>query len=267
MRSHALRNAIEEWQQLPSQQRQPAPTHQLPLPHRPADSSPTMRTSGGGCPSSLASLHNGTGGGGGLKLILLGDSGVGKTSLVQRVKEGTFCATAPTIGCSFCMHTVVLPRGHGLGLAIWDTAGQEKYRSFTRQYFRGSSAVVVVFDITSSASFAGAQRWVQEAQLELTTPPPVMTLVGTKSDLGERRQVSVDMAREYAAQQGLAFLECSAKDGSNVDRLFVEVAQQLLERGFVRGETVMQGAVASGSRQSVTLPTPRLASSMSGGCC
>lgn len=196
-RNHALRNAIEEFS---TQQSKPAAS-QSSLGH-------IARTSG---------AH---------KLILLGDSGVGKTSILQRFKEGDFNSkVSATIGCSFCPHTVQLPSGGEVLFHIWDTAGHEKYRSFTRQYFRDASAALVVFDTTSIPSFLNAQAWIEELRQETADGPPVtVALAGNKSDLTAERQVAAGDAQGYAAQQGLLFVEVSAKAGTNVEALFGRVA-------------------------------------------
>jgi len=194
----------------------------------------------------------------GLKVILLGDSNVGKTSLVHRVKEGNFsAATQVTIGCSFCTHTAELPSGSKLALAIWDTAGHEKYRTFTRQYFRGALACALLFDMTVRASFLGAQRWLRELKVELAPPPAtVIVLVGAKSDLRASRQVSEAEAREYAAAEKLEYLEASAKDGTNVEQTFVAIAEALVARGLASAEAAPAPVMVS------TPPTPPPS-----GCC
>ena len=225
--SHALRNAIVEFQQHP----QPART--APAPPRPAIVGPAAPASAGNA----------------LKLILMGDSGIGKTSLVHRVVQGEFAPTAPTIGCSFCVHAVPLPDGGKMNLAIWDTAGQEKYRAFTKQYFRGASAVLACYDISSKASFEGAQRWVQDAQQQQLAPPPIMALVGTKCDLEASRQVSRETAAKYAEAQSMLCLECSAKQGTLVEAVFQAVARVLQQRGYAKGGPTPQG----GQQTSLTL--------------
>mmetsp|Transcript_38323 Transcript_38323/g.122979 ORF Transcript_38323/g.122979 Transcript_38323/m.122979 type:complete len:280 (+) Transcript_38323:62-901(+) len=161
------------------------------------------------------------------KVILLGDSGVGKTSLLHRAQNATFSegATA-TIGCAFCPHTVELPSGRVVELHIWDTAGQEKYRAFARQYFRGSDAAVVLFDLSNRASLDGAQRWIDELRAELPEQPGLsLTLAGSKRDLCPKaRQVKTQDAKAVAAANGASYLEVSARDGMNVAELFAAVA-------------------------------------------
>ena len=137
-----------------------------------------------------------------------------------------------------------------MALAIWDTAGQEKYRSFTRQYFRGASAAVLLYDITSAASFDGVQRWLSELEAELqpsgaengsggagsVAASAVVVLVGCKSDRRGERQVSEAAAHELAARAGAEHLECSSKDGTNCEAVFEMVGRRLVERGFAHSE-------------------------------
>ena len=204
-RSHALRNAIQEHEQAKATRRE-----------------------------KERALRNVPPAPDGYKVILLGDSAVGKSSLVHRVKEGTFSASAsqPTIGCSFCTHEVRQAKGPPVNLAIWDTAGQEKYRSFTRQYFRGAKAAVLLYDITSAGSFDGAKSWLRELQAELPpSPQTVLVLVGAKLDREPERQTPREHAVELANSAKAVYLECSSKDGTNVDTVFETVAQLLLERG------------------------------------
>lgn len=230
--SHALRNAIAEFQA------QPAPPAAV-QPGTVRDHRKAAAATSSAGPASAANA---------IKVILMGDSGVGKTSLVHRVIARDFAPTAPTIGCSFCVHAVALPDGGKVNLAIWDTAGQEKYRSFTRQYFRGASAVLACYDISSKASFEGAQSWVQDAQQQALAPPPVLALVGTKCDLDGAREVSREAAAAYAESQGALCLECSAKEGMLVDAVFQAVARALQQRGYAKGGAPPQ----SGGQSAVT---------------
>jgi len=246
-RSHALRNAIQEHQQA-----------QAAAKKRAAHRQPT-----------------------GVKVILLGDSNVGKTSLVHRIKENVFSASAsqPTIGCSFCTHTVTAPSGERLALAVWDTAGQEKYRSFTRQYFRGAQAALLLYDITSIASFEGVQRWLSELEAELAVGGGLggssslggggsdrsscaIILVGSKVDRHEDRQVPIETARELARTRGAEHIECSSKDGTNCEAVFEAAARLMLRRGLAHDEGLRSSALLS--PQHAAPRTPRTAAA---GCC
>jgi len=117
-----------------------------------------------------------------------------------------------------------------VSLAIWDTAGQEKYRSFTRQYYRGASAAALVYDITNHETFEGARRWLKDLRSELEDV--VVVLVGSKCDLWESRQVDKAVASQLAATEGAEHIECSAKEGTNVDELFETISRSLVARGL-----------------------------------
>eukprot|EP00891_Asterochloris_glomerata_P006442 jgi/Astpho2/6442/Aster-08287 len=158
------------------------------------------------------------------KLVLLGDMGAGKSSLVLRFVKGQFFDyQESTIGAAFLTKT--MPE-HGIKFEIWDTAGQERYRSLSPMYYRGASAAVIVYDITSSESFKKAQDWVKELQRQ-GTPNMVISLVGNKADLESARQVTQDEAKSYAEENGLFFWETSAKSNSHVSELFQDMAKRL----------------------------------------
>ena len=109
---------------------------------------------------------------------------------------------------------------------IWDTAGQERYRSLAPMYYRGAAAAIVVYDITSQDSFEGAKRWISELK-SMHTPDVVIALAGNKLDMADRRAVDAETAATYARDQGVLYLETSAKTGQNVIDLFNEIANRL----------------------------------------
>ncbi|KAK8456048.1 hypothetical protein SEVIR_4G267200v4 [Setaria viridis] len=163
------------------------------------------------------------------KLVLLGDLGAGKTSIVVRFAKGLYyeCQES-TIGAAFFSQVMSLDEAT-VKLDIWDTAGQERYHSLAPMYYRGAAAAVVVFDITSTDSYMRAKRWVDELQRQAGNPHLVMALVGNKVDLEERRQVGTQEAMDYAEANGLLFTETSAKTAQNVSELFHELAERLVE--------------------------------------
>ncbi|KAL4429034.1 hypothetical protein ABPG77_006073 [Micractinium sp. CCAP 211/92] len=160
------------------------------------------------------------------KLVLLGEMGSGKTSLVQRFVRGQYFENQEsTIGASFFTKTI--PEKH-VKFEIWDTAGQERYHSLAPMYYRGAAAAIVVFDITHPASFERAKKWVWELRQNVQNPNLIIALVGNKVDLAEEaRQVPEADARTYAAETGLLYFETSAKADINVTALFDEVADKL----------------------------------------
>mmetsp|Transcript_38558 Transcript_38558/g.56776 ORF Transcript_38558/g.56776 Transcript_38558/m.56776 type:complete len:194 (-) Transcript_38558:475-1056(-) len=160
------------------------------------------------------------------KLVLLGDTAVGKSCLVVRfVRDEFFEFQEPTIGAAFLTQTVGLDDAT-VKFEIWDTAGQERYRSLAPMYYRGASAAIVVYDITNQDSFNGAKSWVKELQRR-GDPNVVIALAGNKADLESRRKVEFEEANAYAEENGILHLETSAKNSNNVKSLFVEIAKKL----------------------------------------
>mmetsp|Transcript_5998 Transcript_5998/g.8822 ORF Transcript_5998/g.8822 Transcript_5998/m.8822 type:complete len:194 (-) Transcript_5998:416-997(-) len=160
------------------------------------------------------------------KLVLLGDAAVGKSCLVVRfVRDEFYEFQEPTIGAAFLTQTVALDDAT-VKFEIWDTAGQERYRSLAPMYYRGAAAAIVVYDITDPDSFAGAKSWVKELQRR-GDPNVIIALAGNKADLEARRKIPLEEAEAYAEQNGILHLVTSAKEGTNVKNLFVEIANKL----------------------------------------
>lgn len=160
------------------------------------------------------------------KLVLLGDSAVGKSCLVVRfVRDEFFEFQEPTIGAAFLTQTVTLDDAT-VKFEIWDTAGQERYRSLAPMYYRGAAAAIVVFDITKKDSFNGAKSWVKELQRR-GDPNVVIALAGNKADMEAKRKVQTEEAQQYAKENEIIYMETSAKTSLNVKNLFVEIAKKL----------------------------------------
>ncbi|GBG28366.1 Ras-related protein Rab-5A [Hondaea fermentalgiana] len=160
------------------------------------------------------------------KLVLLGDTAVGKSCLVVRfVRDEFFEFQEPTIGAAFLTQTVTLDDAT-VKFEIWDTAGQERYRSLAPMYYRGASAAVVVYDMTNRESYDGAKSWITELQRR-GDPNVILALAGNKVDNEEQRQVPKEEVQEYANENGIVFFETSAKTAQNVRELFVEIANKL----------------------------------------
>jgi len=160
------------------------------------------------------------------KLVLLGESAVGKSSLVLRFVKGQFHEyQESTIGAAFLTQTVCLD-DTTVKFEIWDTAGQERYHSLAPMYYRGAQAAIVVYDITNPDTFERAKNWVKELQRQARADI-VIALAGNKSDLASRRMVEYDEASNYAEENSLLFMETSAKNANNVNEIFLEIARKL----------------------------------------
>jgi len=161
------------------------------------------------------------------KLVLLGESAVGKSSLVLRfVKDQFDDYRESTIGAAFLTQTVNLEDGTTVKFEIWDTAGQERYKSLAPMYYRNANCAVVVYDITQSTSLEKARNWIRELQRQ-ADPSIVIALCGNKSDLAARRQVTQEEAQKYAEEEGLMWAETSAKTGDGVTDIFTRIAKKL----------------------------------------
>lgn len=160
------------------------------------------------------------------KMVLLGSSSSGKSSLVIRfVKKQFFEYQEATIGASFMTESLKFDNRH-VKLEIWDTAGQERYRSLTPMYYRGASLAIVCYDITCYDSFIRAKEWVAEVKL-YCGDDIIFALSGNKSDLEDLREVSKEEAELYADDENIIFMETSAKANYNVQTLFIELAKKL----------------------------------------
>lgn len=170
------------------------------------------------------------------KLVLLGDSAVGKSSLVLRfVKKQFFEYQESTIGAAFLTQTVQL-NDITVKFEIWDTAGQERYHSLAPMYYRGAAAAIVVYDLTNRQSFVRAKSWVKELQRQ-GNPNIVIALAGNKLDLADQRQVDIEEAKSYAEDNGIFLMETSAKSNHNVSEIFKQIAIKLPKNAAPPKET------------------------------
>lgn len=161
------------------------------------------------------------------KLLIIGDSGVGKSSLLLRFAENIFSPNyITTIGVDFKIRTVEVG-GYRIKLQVWDTAGQERFRTITSTYYRGTDGVIVVYEVTSGDSFSNVKRWLDEINMNCESVKKI--LVGNKSDDKDRRVVLESDARRFAEELGIPFFETSARSNENVDKVFNCITELVLE--------------------------------------
>ena len=154
-----------------------------------------------------------------VKVILIGDSGVGKTNIMSKFLKNQFMEESKaTIGVEFGSK-LFNHEGHKIKAQIWDTAGQEKYKAITGAYYKGSKGALVVYDITQKKTFENIEKWVNDLKAA-GDPKITIILIGNKNDLDDKRQVSKDQGEEKARSFGCAFLETSAYSGDNIDKAF-----------------------------------------------
>ncbi|CUS11333.1 unnamed protein product [Tuber aestivum] len=206
------------------------------------------------------------------KLLLIGDSGVGKSCLLLRFADDTYTESyISTIGVDFVgppMHLVpptILSKirtveldAKTVKLQIWDTAGQERFRTITSSYYRGAHGICVVFDVTDMDSFNNVKQWLQEID-RYATEGVNKLLVGNKSDIADKKVVEYTVAKEFADSLGIPFLETSAKNATNVEQAFLTMARQIKER---MGSTTVNNKPTVSVQQGTGVQQ-----GSAGGCC
>jgi len=197
------------------------------------------------------------------KLLLIGDSGVGKSCLLLRFADDTYAESyISTIGVDFKIRTIQL-EGKTIKLQIWDTAGQERFRTITSSYYRGAHGIIVVYDITDADSFSNVKNWLEEIA-RYACEGVNKLLVGNKCDLASKRAVEKKTAEDFANKLDIPFLETSAKSNNNVEAAFMTMASKIKTR-------IGQSSTRGDGKGSAKLPTKGEDVSgkkkSSGGCC
>ncbi|CAH2073258.1 unnamed protein product [Thlaspi arvense] len=182
------------------------------------------------------------------KLVLIGDSGVGKSQILSRYARNEFSLDSKaTIGVEFQTRTLVLDH-KSVKAQIWDTAGQERYRAVTSAYYRGAVGAMLVYDVTRRQTFDHIPRWLEELRGHADKNIVIM-LVGNKSDLEDQRAISTEDAKEFAEKEGLFFLETSALNAVNVESAFSTVLTEIFnivnKKNLVAGDEQGNGDPAS----------------------
>ena len=164
------------------------------------------------------------------KIIIIGNSNVGKTSIINRFTDKEFKDKhLATLGCDFHMKTIMINEKM-IKIQIWDTAGMEKYQSITKSYYRGAQACLIVFDITNRESFESIENWIENFN-KFCNPniEKIILLIGNKCDLGIDRKISYEEAENYSRVNNLLYYETSAKDDINIHEVFHFLGSQLLK--------------------------------------
>lgn len=162
------------------------------------------------------------------KYIIIGDMGVGKSCLLHQFTDKKFMSDCPhTIGVEFGTRIIEVS-GQKIKLQIWDTAGQERFRAVTRSYYRGAAGALMVYDITRRSTYNHLSSWLTDTR-NLTNPSTVIFLIGNKRDVEDQRDVTYEEAKDFAEENGLMFVEASAKTGEKVEEAFLETAKKIYQ--------------------------------------
>ena len=192
-----------------------------------------------------------------LKFIIIGDAAVGKSNLLVRYTSGQFKEEYQlTIGVEFGSNNVIIG-DNTYRIQIWDTAGQENFRSITRSYYKNTACAIIVYEISNKKSFENISSWIEECKN--TAPKSIlMVLVGNKCDLEDNREVTEEEGREFAEKNGMLFFETSAKTGKNVEELFkesVKVIDQKIKENYYDLENDSCGIKKGNEEINVVLET------------
>jgi len=167
------------------------------------------------------------------KIVLIGDSGVGKSNLLSRFTRNAFTDDEKTtIGVEFATRVIPMASGRNVKMQVWDTAGQERYRAITNAYYRGALGALLCYDITSYSSFSNIARWLSELR-DHANRDVVLLVVGNKLDDEANREVSEEQAKQLSEELALPLIETSAKSGEGVNEAFEDVAKRIYEMAFM----------------------------------
>lgn len=196
-----------------------------------------------------------------IKLLMIGDSGVGKTCLLLRYANDSFSPTfITTIGIDFKIKNIQLD-GKRIKLQIWDTAGQERFRTITTSYFRGAQGILLVYDVTDRNSFISIRNWVAQIQMHADVNVNKI-LIGNKCDVQDQRAISYEEGEALAKEYNIHFYETSAKQDLNVEKSFITIATDVKNRLIADGGA---GGAAPGGHKLAAGGAPAV--KKGGGCC
>lgn len=194
-----------------------------------------------------------------IKLLMIGDSGVGKTCLLLRYSNDSFSPTfITTIGIDFKIKNIEI-EDKRIKLQIWDTAGQERFRTITTSYFRGAQGIVLVYDVTDRRSFESIRNWISQIQQHADIHVNKI-LVGNKSDMFDEKVVSSNEGQKLADEFGMEFWEASAKNNVNVEKCFLSIAK------CVKSRLISDESTSSSTRKNFKISSRGIGVSKRG-CC
>jgi small GTP-binding protein len=188
------------------------------------------------------------------KIVLLGDSNVGKSNILSKYLHNEFNQDSKsTVGVEFGSKTFEIDEKTTIKAQIWDTAGQERYRSITNSYYKGAKGAFIVYDITKKSSFENVDSWLNDLKLNNNENINII-LIGNKSDLEEKREISVEIGEKKAINNKIGFIETSAKNGNNIEKVFDEMIKNIYEKNKEDIENKNQsGEFGVGNEKSIEL--------------
>ncbi|CAN4098797.1 unnamed protein product [Withania somnifera] len=199
------------------------------------------------------------------KIVVIGDSGVGKSNILSRFTRNEFCLESKsTIGVEFATRTLQV-EGKTVKAQIWDTAGQERYRAITSAYYRGAVGALLVYDITKRQTFDNVLRWLRELR-DHADSNIVIIMAGNKSDLKHLRAVPEQDGQALAEKEGLSFLETSALEAFNVDKAFQTILTDIYQI-ICKKALAAQEAATSTPGQGTTINVSDTSANVKRGCC
>lgn len=194
------------------------------------------------------------------KILLIGDSGVGKTCILCRFSDDSFNSSfISTIGIDFKMKTIEL-NGKKIKLQIWDTAGQERFYTITSTYYRGAMGIMLVYDVTDGKSFDSIGKWLRNID-ENANEDVVKMIIGNKCDLEDKRVIPAERGQDVAKHHGIPFIETSAKTNVNIKRAFDDITSRILEKQPERKPEPI------GPQKTILGPAQTTSSYMKPSCC
>ncbi|PNY13949.1 ras-related protein RAB2BV-like, partial [Trifolium pratense] len=200
------------------------------------------------------------------KIVLIGDSGVGKSNILSRFTRNEFCLESKsTIGVEFATRTLQV-EGKTVKAQIWDTAGQERYRAITSAYYRGAVGALLVYDITKRQTFDNVNRWLRELRDHADSNIVIM-MAGNKSDLNHLRAVSEDDGQALAEKEGLSFLETSALEATNIEKAFQTILTEIYHIVSKKALAAQEAAGTSLPGQGTTINVADTSANTKKGCC